>query len=164
VIAVLAFIAGGVVTSLGQEPTPAPAAAPVTSVVERQVFTTNCNVLEAAGERQACELDKTIQERKVEEAKREATATTAAPAPTRPKPVAATFGDGQFAVPGEVKPGTYRATNPDGNCYWARLKGFSGDLDDLLANGNPSGPARVTIARTDKGFESTRCGEWTKVG
>jgi hypothetical protein len=98
------------------------------------------------------------------------TGAEAAPTTTAPKsksttaPVPVSFGDGQYAVPQQVKPGTYQAPNPDGECYWARLKGFSGELEDVIANDNPSGPARVTIARTDKGFESERCGQWREVG
>ena len=65
-------------------------------------------------------------------------------------------------MPAEVKPGTYRTTGGE-NCYWARLRGFSGDLDDILANGNPTGPARVTIARSDKGFSTSGCDTWQKV-
>lgn len=94
--------------------------------------------------------------------------TTEAPTTTRPKPAttsppAATIEEGEWAVPSEVKPGTYRTTGGEG-CYWARLKGFSGDLDDVIANGLPSGPARVTIARTDKGFTTSGCAPWRKVG
>jgi len=51
-----------------------------------------------------------------------------------------------------------------GNCYWERLKGFSGQFDDIIANGNPTGPARVAIARTDKGFKTSGCDPWRKVG
>lgn len=80
-----------------------------------------------------------------------------------PKPPAGTFpGDGTFLVPSEVKPGTYRSTAGDG-CYWARLGGTSGDLADIIANGNPSGPAVVTIRAGDKAFETARCGEWRRI-
>jgi hypothetical protein len=87
---------------------------------------------------------------------------------TRPKPAvtaapAATIEEGEWSVPAEVKPGTYRTTGGEG-CYWARLKGFSGDLGDVIANGLPTGPARVTIARTDKGFTTSGCDPWRKVG
>lgn len=52
-----------------------------------------------------------------------------------------------------IKPGTYRIGS-FGNCYWARLSGFSGELDDVIANGNiDSGKlARVTVKKTDKGL------------
>lgn len=73
---------------------------------------------------------------------------------------AKTFGDGTYRVPRDVSPGTYRAKDTDG-CYWARLKNFSGSLNAILANENASGPTLVTIKRTDRGFETTRCGRWT---
>ena len=71
-----------------------------------------------------------------------------------------TFGDGIHVVGKEIKPGTYRTKGGSG-CYWARLKSFSGTLDAIAANNNAAGPEVVTIARTDKGFESSRCGTWT---
>ena len=58
--------------------------------------------------------------------------------------------------------GTYRLRDPADFCYWARLKGFTGDLGDILANDNVVGAyAVVTISKTDKGFESNGCGEWS---
>lgn len=74
--------------------------------------------------------------------------------------VDAPFGDGHFIVGTDISAGTWRADSPS-RCYWARLKGFSGGMDDLIANGNHK--EIVTIAATDKGFKSHRCGTWTKV-
>jgi hypothetical protein len=68
---------------------------------------------------------------------------------------------GIYRVGDDIAPGTY-ATLQDGDCYWERLSGFSGESDDLIANdfiGDP-GPVIVTIQRSDVGFESTRCGTW----
>jgi hypothetical protein len=45
-------------------------------------------------------------------------------------------------------------------CYWARLSGTSGDLDDILANDNIDGPVVIDILDTDVAFESSRCGRW----
>ena len=75
-----------------------------------------------------------------------------------PKPVH--FGDGVWHVPGEVAPGTYRATTPKG-CYWARLLGPSGEARDVIATDLTDAPAIVTIRPEDYGFESTGCGKWT---
>lgn len=72
-----------------------------------------------------------------------------------------TFGDGTYRVPQDVTPGTYRSLRGDG-CYWARLKNFSGSLSAIIANGNASGPSLVTIKPSDKGFETSGCGNWTK--
>jgi hypothetical protein len=70
-------------------------------------------------------------------------------------------GNGTFAVNNEVKPGLYRADG--GITYWARTKGFSGDLNEMLANGIPSGPAIVEIKTTDVGFQTKGSGTWTLV-
>lgn len=48
-------------------------------------------------------------------------------------------------------------------CYWERLSGFGGQLEDIIANGNPSGQAIVTIAPTDVAFKSQRCGTWEMI-
>lgn len=72
-------------------------------------------------------------------------------------------GSGTYLVGTDIKPGTYRSKDNDG-CYWARLKGLSGSLGDILANDNVNGPTIVTIKKTDKAFETNRCGDWTKIG
>ncbi|MBK8051426.1 MAG: hypothetical protein IPK16_32635 [Anaerolineales bacterium] len=60
----------------------------------------------------------------------------------------------------DIAPGTYRSLG--GNyCYWERLRGFGGTLGEIIANDVGYGPWIVTISATDKGFDSTRCGEWT---
>jgi hypothetical protein len=73
------------------------------------------------------------------------------------------FGDGDFIVGTDMVPGTYRNTASTG-CYYARLSGFGHTLSDILANENTDAQAVVTIAASDKGFEATRCGTWTKIG
>jgi hypothetical protein len=91
----------------------------------------------------------------------------AAPSPT-PEPTVEgevgeffEFDDDLWEIGDEVPPGTYRTqSDPDG-CYWARLSGFSGEVDDIISNGFGSGYQVVTIGRRDAGFESTRCGWWT---
>jgi hypothetical protein len=63
----------------------------------------------------------------------------------------------------DVDAGTYKnsgAKNQYG-CYWARLSGFSGELDDIIANENTQNTV-VTIMASDKGFASSGCGTWTK--
>ena len=44
------------------------------------------------------------------------------------------------------------------------MSGFTGSFNEIVANANVDGPVNVTIGSTDKGFKSTRCGTWTKVG
>lgn len=152
------FVAGGIVGASGGGADPqATKTVTVTSVVERRYFTDNCAEIANQTEQLRCE-------RILAGYKEAATApTTTAPKPAATKPPAATIEDGEWAVPAEVKPGTYRTTG-GGNCYWERLKGFSGQFDDIIANGNPTGPARVAIARTDKGFKTSGCDPWRKVG
>lgn len=79
-----------------------------------------------------------------------------------PAPEATIPGDGTFAVGVDIQPGTYvSAPATSGNCYWARLSG-SDSWDDIVANNNSSGQSLVTIAATDKFFESSGCSDWTK--
>jgi hypothetical protein len=79
-----------------------------------------------------------------------------------PTPNYAHFGDGTFQVGKDIQPGTYRTRSGSDGCYYARLKGFSGSFDDIIANNNTSGPAVITIAASDKGFLSQNCGTWTQ--
>jgi hypothetical protein len=72
------------------------------------------------------------------------------------------FGNGTFIVGTDVAPGTYRSAESKG-CYYARLSGFSGSLDEIIANANTDAAAIVTIAADDKGFKSMGCGTWTKM-
>lgn len=76
--------------------------------------------------------------------------------------ITAPFGEGTFILGTDIAAGTWRSDGAAG-CYWARLSGFSGTFSDIIANGNPDGSAVVTIAGGDKGFESVRCGTWTKL-
>lgn len=82
---------------------------------------------------------------------------TATPTPTYPH-----FDDGTYQVGKDIQPGTYRTRVGAFNCYYARLKGFGGTLDDIIANNNTDAPAIVTIASTDIGFQSEGCGTWTQ--
>jgi hypothetical protein len=71
------------------------------------------------------------------------------------------FGDGLQIVGKDIKPGTYRTRTRKPDCYWARLAGFSGELGDIIANGNEDGPVIVTIKPRDAGFDCHDCGVWT---
>jgi hypothetical protein len=73
-----------------------------------------------------------------------------------------TFDDGMYIVGTDIQPGTYKSIGASG-CYYARLSGFTGTFDSIIANNNTDAPAIITIAASDKGFESTRCGTWTKL-
>jgi hypothetical protein len=129
----------------------------VTQVSERLVWTPDCEKLENQFERRQCEgimagYNKSLQ----------SAATTTPPAPKPTQPPAATIEQGTWAVPNEVKPGTYVSDGGEG-CYWARLRDLSGGLNSIIANGGDVGRQRVTILRSDKGFETNECGVWRKV-
>lgn len=72
------------------------------------------------------------------------------------------FGDGEYIVGTDIEPGTYKSSGSAG-CYYARLSGFGGSTDEVLANDNTDVSAIVTIDAGDKGFQATRCGTWTKM-
>jgi zinc-ribbon domain len=65
------------------------------------------------------------------------------PEPQEPEPQEpnfASFGDGTHQVGTNVQPGTYRTRVGSPNCYWERLKNFSGGINGILANGGTSAP------------------------
>jgi hypothetical protein len=72
------------------------------------------------------------------------------------------FGDGTYQVGTDIQPGTYRTREGSPNCYYERLKDFTGGMNSILANANTSAPAIITIKPTDAGFNSQGCGTWTK--
>lgn len=90
------------------------------------------------------------------------TATPRPPTPA-PDPPGFAFTNGTKRIGEEVQAGTtYRTRTADSGCYWARLSGFGGTLGEIIANDNTSGPAIVTIGPSDVGFQSNRCGKWTR--
>ncbi len=71
---------------------------------------------------------------------------------------------GTLMVGKDIHPGTWRGT-ATGSCYWARLSGFSGEFDDILANDNVKSGAKftITVKSSDKGLElQSDCGTLTK--
>lgn len=86
---------------------------------------------------------------------------TPKPTPT-PTPTVPHFSDGTYQVGKDIKPGTYRTRTGSSGCYYARLSGFGGSTDEIIANNLTDAPAVVTIAPTDKGFTTERCGTWTQ--
>lgn len=95
----------------------------------------------------------------LQEAERFALSVRPTPPPT---PTPPSFGSGTKIVGTDIPPSTYRTRSGSAGCYWARLSGFGGTLSEIIANENENGPAVVTIAPTDKGVQSTRCGTWTQ--
>jgi septal ring factor EnvC (AmiA/AmiB activator) len=74
-------------------------------------------------------------------------------------------GDGRFRVGSDVQPGVYQAETPtSGNCYWARLGSDTGELGDIIDNGNVAGPVTITVGAGDALLELSGCEEFHKVG
>ena len=79
------------------------------------------------------------------------------------KGAVAVFADGTHIVGLDIQAGTYRNTGGE-YCYWERLSGFSGDFDEIIANGILEGVRGiVTIRDSDRGFGSQGCGKWEAV-
>jgi hypothetical protein len=85
-----------------------------------------------------------------------------------PVEIGAEVGEGVWAVGEEIQPGIYTTDVAEGgaldSCYWARLSGFSGDFDDLIANGNIEAGARgrIEIAESDTGVELSGPCTWSR--
>ncbi|WP_223188435.1 hypothetical protein [Streptomyces sp. TRM68416] len=90
------------------------------------------------------------------------------PTPTKKAPGGEIPGDGTYIVGEDFKPGTYRTDGPKDSaipdCYWARMSGTSGELDEIIANGNTAGPTTVTISASDEAFQTTGCKTWKRTG
>jgi hypothetical protein len=69
-------------------------------------------------------------------------------------------GPGVWRVGVDIQPGTYQSSGGDA-CFWARLYGFQGNSQ--LESNVAFGPTTVVIRAGDLGFESNRCGTWTRV-
>jgi hypothetical protein len=78
---------------------------------------------------------------------------------TKPAGPATSFsGDGTFRVGVDIQPGTYRSEG-GAACYWERLRGLSGSIDDMIANGVAGSP--VQILPSDVAFKTQACGSWS---
>ncbi|HET7270215.1 MAG TPA: hypothetical protein VFI90_03930 [Rubrobacter sp.] len=100
---------------------------------------------------------KAAKEAAAKKAAEEAAAKKAAEEASKPS-----FGDGAYQVGKDIQPGTYRTRESLSGCYYERLSGFSGELNEILANGVTDAPAIIAIKPTDAGFQSQGCGTWTK--
>ena len=57
----------------------------------------------------------------------------------------------------DIGPGTYRGEAGQGildSCYYARLSGLSGDLDDLITNNSATGQFYVTVEASDYALQT----------
>jgi hypothetical protein len=83
------------------------------------------------------------------------------PAP-EPSDPAIAFGDGTQVVGEDIQPGIYFANDVSDSCYWERLRGFSGEQDDVISNQFAESRQIVRIDPSDAGFSSSRCGGWER--
>ncbi|GES34216.1 hypothetical protein AB0G60_16660 [Streptomyces angustmyceticus] len=78
-----------------------------------------------------------------------------------------TVGEGSYLVGEDIAAGMYKTAGPDASgsplCYWERAKDSSGEMDSIIANDTPQGPARVTVNKGET-FKTNGCKEWVKVG
>lgn len=76
--------------------------------------------------------------------------------------IVAKVGDGNKVVSTDMEPGTYKTKPAIEDCYWSRNTGGG----DIIANDFVGfAPEGVTVTVYPReGFESQRCGVWTKIG
>ncbi len=84
--------------------------------------------------------------------------------PRTASPTAPFASDGAYIVGTEVAGGVWQSSGGTGVCEWERLRGFSGEPTDIIANGTATGPVTLLIGSGDAGFSSVRCGVWTNIG
>lgn len=72
------------------------------------------------------------------------------------------FGAGLRIVGTDIEAGTYRTQSAGRNCFWERLSGLDGTIDQIVAKAFNDGPAIVTIAGKDRAFNSRGCARWTQ--
>ena len=88
-----------------------------------------------------------------------------APEPKQEEPDGS-FGSGTMVVGKDIQPGRYKSAGAVPGafaCYYVRLKGFSGELDDIISNEiarADDGAVIVNIQKTDAGFQSKGCARW----
>jgi len=70
------------------------------------------------------------------------------------------FSGGTFIVGTDIAAGPWRHDASD-QCFWQRLSGFSGDLDEIITE-HSDDPQIVEISESDAGFFSEDCGTWTR--
>lgn len=68
------------------------------------------------------------------------------------------FSNGKYIVGQDIAPGTYTISTRVSDCYWERSDAQGNTIDNNFISVAPS--VTVTIAPTDGGFTSERCGNW----
>lgn len=82
-----------------------------------------------------------------------------APAPSGP---ATTIPQGIYAVGEDILPGRYRSAGGS-FCYWATLRGGSGEFDEIIANDISEGGAQIVeIGEEVAYFQTNGCATWVR--
>jgi hypothetical protein len=96
-----------------------------------------------------------------------ATLATSGPVDLAVRAPSTTFVDGQWMVGGDIQPGTYSTTVPNGSpgCTWERNASADGTAASVLESGNgkEGEPVVVSIKDTDRVFQTKGCGTWQRV-
>jgi len=81
---------------------------------------------------------------------------------TTPSGAQVNISPGTWLVGAQVSPGTYRAPNTTGACYWERVRNFEGQISSIIANDFVFGAGEVfvSISPGDVGFYTGGCGTW----
>jgi len=85
---------------------------------------------------------------------------TSSPIPPTPTPILGLVEVGTHLVGEDIDPGIYKGMAGEGllaSCYWERLSGLSGTLDDIIANDNANGLYYIEVKDTDVAL-GTECG------
>lgn len=73
-----------------------------------------------------------------------------------------TFGAGIQIIGRDIEPGTYRTRSDGRECFWERLSGLGGSINEIIAKAFNDGPIIVEIQGGDGAFNSQGCARWTK--
>ena len=76
------------------------------------------------------------------------------------EPQIKTYDAGMYEVGSDIEPGVY--FSPNASIYAARLSGFSGSMEDVIANTNPSGQWYLEIESGDKAVQFDS-GNWVSL-
>jgi hypothetical protein len=85
---------------------------------------------------------------------------TSTPIPPTPTPILGLVEVGTHLIGEDIDPGIYTGMAGEGllaSCYWERLSGLSGTLDDIIANDNSNGLYYIEVKDTDVAL-GTECG------
>lgn len=144
-------------SSTADATTTVPVTTSATSAATAEPVTTEAAVTTAAPAPTTAQRATTTTQRATTTTRERRPTTTTAPPTTRA--TLPTFGDGTQLIGADIQPGRYIADGGQ-SCYWERLSGLGGSVDEIVTNNFGEGRAIVEIAPDDRAFNSTGCGRW----